>query len=88
MSHIIVLLHPRDHGLHGDETPWQSLEQWRQQALAALIGEGPLAGALTWNLGALLWLADQFESLEPALDQARALLAARSGERLRQVLAR
>jgi anthranilate phosphoribosyltransferase len=83
-----LLLHPRDHGLHADETPWQSLEQWRQQALAALIGEGPLAGPLVWNLGACLWLADQFESLETALDQARALLAARSGERLRQVLAR
>jgi len=83
-----LLLHPRDHGLHGEEIPWQSLEQWREHALAALIGEGPLARALLWNLGACLWLADQFASLEASLDQARALLAARCGERLRQILAR
>lgn len=83
-----LLLHPRDHGLHGEEIPWQSLVPWTEQALAALIGEGPLVRALVWNLGAVLWLADQFMSLEAALDQARALLAARSGERLRQMLAR
>jgi len=46
-----------------------------------------LAGPLLWNLGAYLWLADQIDSLPAALDQARALLAARSGERLRQTLA-
>jgi len=83
-----ILLHPRDHGLHGEETPWQSLEIWGQQALAALRGEGPLSRALIWNLGANLWLADQFDTLDSGLDQARALLAARCGERLRQALAR
>jgi anthranilate phosphoribosyltransferase len=83
-----ILLHPRDHGLHGEETPWQSLETWQHDALAALQGEGPLGQALLWNLGACLWLADQFDSLENALEQARALLAARCGERLRQTLAR
>ncbi|TVS05067.1 MAG: anthranilate phosphoribosyltransferase [Cyanobium sp. PLM2.Bin73] len=83
-----ILLHPRDHGLHGEETPWQNLEEWGQQALAALQGEGPLSRALIWNLGANLWLADQFETLDSGLDQARALLAARCGERLRQALAR
>ena len=81
------LLHPRDYGLHGDEVGWEDLETWRQQALAALIGEGPLAQALLWNLGAYLWLADQIDTLEAALDQARGYLNARSGERLRQALA-
>ncbi len=82
-----LLLHPRDHGLHGDDVAWESLATWQEQALAALAGEGPLAGPLLWNLGAYLWLADQIDSLPAALDQARALLAARSGERLRQTLA-
>ncbi len=82
-----LLLHPRDHGLHGDEVPWACLETWQRQALAALAGEGPLARPLLWNLGAYLWLTGQLENLESALDQARALLAARSGERLRQALA-
>jgi anthranilate phosphoribosyltransferase len=82
-----ILLHPRDHGLHGEEVPWHDLESWRHQALAALSGDGPLATALHWNVGAYLWLSDRFPSLEDALAQANALLAARSGERLRQKLA-
>lgn len=82
-----LLLHPRDHGLHGDELVWESLDTWRDQALAALRGEGPLAPALIWNLGAYLWLTQQIDSLEGALDQARGYLNARSGERLRQALA-
>jgi anthranilate phosphoribosyltransferase len=75
-----ILLHPRDHGLHGDEVPWHSLESWQRQALAALNGEGPLAAALHWNLGAYLWLAGLHPSLPQALDQAHALLAARCGD--------
>ena len=75
-----ILLHPRDHGLHGNEVPWQNEETWQRQALAALNGEGPLAAALQWNLGAYLWLAGLHPSLPQALDQAHALLAARCGE--------
>jgi len=81
------LLHPRDHGLHGDEVTWESLDSWRAQALAALRGEGPLAQPLLWNLAAYLWLADLIADLEGGLAQARALITARSGERLRQSLA-
>ncbi len=82
-----LLVHPRDHGLHGDDIAWTNLETWQQQGLAALRGEGPLAMPLLWNLGAYLWLADQFQTLADALDQARALLASQCGERLRQTLA-
>jgi anthranilate phosphoribosyltransferase len=82
-----ILLHPRDHNLHHQDVAWQSLAIWREQALAALVGEGPLAPALQWNLGACLRLADRFASLESALEQAGALLLARSGERLRHELA-
>jgi anthranilate phosphoribosyltransferase len=83
-----LLLHPRDHGLHGEDEAWTDLDSWRQQALAALHGEGPLASALHWNVGTYLWLSDRFGSLESGLSQAAALLAARSGERLRRQLAR
>jgi anthranilate phosphoribosyltransferase len=82
-----VLLHPRDHGISGAEQAWHSLEQWRADGLAALRGEGPLAEALSWNLGAYLWFAGRLSTLPEALDQARALLLARSGERLRRELA-
>ena len=82
-----VLLHPRDPGIGGPDQPWMGREAWREQALAALQGSGPLAEALLWNLGAYLWFAGGFQSLEAALDQARALLAARSGEQRRQALA-
>ena len=73
------LLHPREHGLEAPEVPWESTEIWRDQALEALAGRGPLATALTWNLGAYLWFAGGFSDLPAALNQARALLQARVG---------
>ena len=79
-----ILLHPRDHGIRAEDVVWHDLPTWRDQALRALQGEGPLADALLWNLAAYLWLADVFPSQEAALAQARALLAARSGESHRQ----
>jgi anthranilate phosphoribosyltransferase len=82
-----VVLHPRDHGISAPEVPWQSLEIWRDQAMAALRGEGPLAEALLWNLGCLLWQSDQHGSLGEGLQQARALLLAQAGERCRRELA-
>jgi anthranilate phosphoribosyltransferase len=82
-----ILLHPRDNGITAPEIGWSGLEEWRRDGLDALRGEGPLAEALLWNLGAYLWLADRFVSLGDALDQARALLLARSGEQLRRQLA-
>ncbi len=81
-----ILLHPRDHGITAQEVAWQNLEIWRDQALAALVGVGPLADALLWNLAVYWWQADRCDCLEAGLEQARGLLAARSGERLRQEL--
>ncbi len=82
-----ILIHPRDHGITSAEVPWQGLEPWRTQALAALRGEGALMPALRWNVAAYLWFAGRFDQLEDALDRATALLMARSGERLRRQLA-
>lgn len=81
-----LLLHPRDHGFHGEEVAWEGLASWRDQAEAALAGEGPLARALIWNLGAYLWLGGCFDTLERGLEQARALVLARSGDRQRRAL--
>jgi anthranilate phosphoribosyltransferase len=82
-----ILLHPRDHGITAPETAWTNLEEWRQNAEAALRGEGALAEALRWNLGAYLWFAGRHASLAEGLERAGALLLARSGERLRRELA-
>ncbi len=82
-----ILLHPRDHGISTAEVGWTGLEDWRRDAQAALRGEGPLAEALLWNLGAYLWLADRYDDLPTALEQARALMMARSGARKCQELA-
>jgi anthranilate phosphoribosyltransferase len=82
-----LLLHPRDHGITAPEVAWESLDVWREQALEALRGQGPLAEGLHWNLGCLLWQSDQMASLPAALDQARALLLAQAGERLRREMA-
>ena len=82
-----ILMHPRDHGIDADEVAWVCLETWQNQALAALAGEGPLAEGLAWNVAAYLWQAAACASLPAALEQSRALLQARSGERLRQEMA-
>ncbi len=82
-----LILHPRDHGIACEEARWESLAAWGTQARQALVGEGPLAEALVWNLGAMLWLSDGCSGLQEGVQQARALLAARAGERLRAALA-
>jgi anthranilate phosphoribosyltransferase len=81
-----ILLHPRDHGISAAEVPWDNLDTWRSQALSALGGEGELAEALRWNLGAYLWFAGGIDTLEAGLEQAGALLLARAGERLRRAI--
>ncbi|MFM7265299.1 MAG: anthranilate phosphoribosyltransferase family protein, partial [Cyanobium sp.] len=82
-----ILLHPRDHGITAAEHPLTDLETWREEARAALCGEGPLAEALAWNLAAYLWFAGRVADVAEGLERARALLLARSGERRRQDLA-
>jgi anthranilate phosphoribosyltransferase len=81
-----VLLHPRDHGIQAPEVAFEGLEAWREQALAALAGEGALADALRWNLGAMLWFSGACDGLPDCLTQAEALLRARSGLRQLQEL--
>jgi anthranilate phosphoribosyltransferase len=76
-----VLLHPREHGIEAEEAAFSGLETWRDQALQALAGEGPLAPALHWNLGAYLWFAGRHDDLSAALNQSAALLQARAGLR-------
>ena len=82
-----LVLHPRDHGITAPEVPWHSIDTWRDQAFAALRGEGPLAEGLLWNVGCLLWQSDLFTTLPGALEQARALVLAQAGERQRRELA-
>ncbi|MCP9917663.1 anthranilate phosphoribosyltransferase [Cyanobium sp. ATX 6F1] len=81
-----LILDPQGHGLGGEDLGWQGIEAWGDQAKAALVGEGPLARPLTWNLGTFLWLADRCNSLEAGLDQSRTLLSSGNGERRRQDL--
>ena len=81
-----VLLHPRDHGIEAPEVAFEGLEAWREQALAALAGEGALAAALRWNLGVMLWFSGACDGLPGCLAQAEALLRARSGLRQLQEL--
>ncbi len=85
-----LVLHPRDHGCYGADPAWHSLEQWSQQALAGLGGQGELAASLRWNAGTYLWQAGAAASLPEGVEQAEALLqsgaALRQLERMRQTL--
>jgi anthranilate phosphoribosyltransferase len=80
-------LNPRDHGISGQDLPWSDLNGWRRDALAALLGEGPLAPALLWNLAVLLWLGERAVDLPAALAAAHRLLQSGDGEALRRRLA-
>lgn len=81
-----LLLQARDYGLQAAETPLSTLAQWRDQALAALRCEGPLANGLIWNAGFYLWRSSHCPSLEAGLSQAETLLREGHGEALRQAL--
>ncbi len=76
-----TILHPRDHGFNGPEIGWQNIENWANQAIAALGGTGDLAPALHWNLGSWLWLLGSNKTLKGGLDQAKDLIE--SGKILR-----
>ena len=79
-----LLLQARDHGLRTAELELTSLETWRDQALAALQGAGPLRQALIWNGGFQFWRAGVASSLAEGLERAEALLVGGAVERWRQ----
>ncbi|MFQ6539931.1 MULTISPECIES: anthranilate phosphoribosyltransferase family protein [Aphanothece] len=80
-----LILHPRDHGCYGPDALWTDLDSWRQQALAALGGQGELAAALQWNAAAYLWLGGICETLSAGLERTHELL--QDGSALRQLRA-
>ena len=79
-----LLLQARDFGLRVPEVELTSLEAWRDQALAALVGEGPLRQGLIWNGGFQLWGTGLATSLAEGVEQAEALLVEGTVERWRQ----
>lgn len=69
-----LILHPRDYSCFGADPVWESLDHWKEQALAALAGEGDLRRSLEWNAGVYLWFVGSEKSLEAGLELARELL--------------
>lgn len=69
-----LILHPRDHDCFGPDPVWESLDHWRDQAFAALEGEGELRRSLEWNAGVYLWFMGSEASLHAGLERARELL--------------
>ena len=69
-----LILHPRDHGFKGADPAFTDMETWAEQAIAALGGSGPMAEALLWNLGAMLWISDNQKDLNSGIKKAKELL--------------
>ena len=69
------IVHPRDHGCFGHDTPWTSEEAWTIQAQDALLGKGPIANALRWNAGCYFWLCGLSTTLKDGLKQAQSMQA-------------
>ena len=81
-----LLLQARDYGLQAADPGLSTLQQWADQALAALRAEGPLANGLIWNAGFYLWRSGHASHLEAGLSQAESLLRDGRVEGLRQEL--
>lgn len=64
-----LILHPRDHDCFGPDPVWESLDHWRDQAFAALEGEGELRRGLEWNAGVYLWFMGSEASLHAGLER-------------------
>jgi anthranilate phosphoribosyltransferase len=82
-----LLLQARDHGLRAADVELTTLERWRDQALAALGGEGPLLDGLLWNGGFQLWRAGLSPDLAAGLAAAEGLVRDGRVEALRRQLA-
>ena len=81
-----LILQARDHGLRAEEVALTTLITWREQALQALNGDGPLANALIWNAGLVLWRAGAQATLNAALQSAEQLLSSGRVKQRRQEL--
>ncbi len=82
-----LLLHARDYDLRAPESELGTLAQWREQALAALRCEGPLAKGLIWNAGFYLWRQGTSPTLDAGLAKAEGLLQDGRCEALRRAMA-
>jgi anthranilate phosphoribosyltransferase len=82
-----LLLQARDYDLRAPESTLGSLAQWRNEALAALRCEGPLAKGLIWNAGFYLWRQGSSLTLEAGLAKAESLLQDGSCESKRRAMA-
>jgi anthranilate phosphoribosyltransferase len=82
-----LLLHARDYDLRAPESALATLAQWREEALAALRCEGPLAKGLIWNSGFYLWRQGSSPTLEAGLAKAEGLLQDGSCEATRRAMA-
>ena len=82
-----LLLQARDYDLRAPESALGTLAQWREDALAALRCEGPLAKGLIWNAGFYLWRQGSSPSLAAGLGKAEDLLRDGRCEALRQAMA-
>lgn len=76
------ILHPSQNGCEGADTTWDNLENWSQQALEALSGQGALAKALRWNSGTYLWQIGACTDQEAGLRHAQELLESGTALRL------
>ena len=75
-----MILHPREYKCSGADMPWNSLEEWRDNALAALENKGPLQKALRWNAGVYLWFSGITNTLQDGLTKAERCMATGSGK--------
>jgi anthranilate phosphoribosyltransferase len=82
-----LLLQARDYDLRAPESALGTLAQWREDALAALRCEGPLAKGLIWNAGFYLWRQGSSPNLDAGLAKAEGLLRDGRCEALRQAMA-
>ncbi len=69
-----LIMHAKEHHCSGKDIAWESLDQWKNYAIEALNGTGPLKKALLWNAGVYIWLSGMTKSITGGIEQAEECL--------------
>ncbi len=81
-----LILNPEDYNYFGKEIKWKGIQPWKEEALMALEGKGPLRDILCWNAGIYLWFSGIAKNLNEGISQAESCLTSGSAKKTLKTL--
>ena len=71
---IRKVFNPSEFNYSGKDLAWKDIKEWKQFALQALNGEGPLTKALEWNAGIYFFYSGLSSDIQSGIDQAKKIM--------------